>query len=238
MPTAGTALTLSSAVNTTAATHNLGLTSGGVIALGEVMGSGKLTVCLMSNHHDYLGNEPTEGGAYTRIKCHFSEYTGTSRDPQLKWVWSGGSVGDVSAEGSGNDDDGYMGKANLDDSATWAEIRGDETSSADTRLMTSTFGWSAIHARRFSARGAVIRDITRSYFVFDVSGGSVPTGEAIVSGSLHFYLDNLGTSTGDSAEIIAVQATALEGSADDYGNCWVADTVAVTHNATFFGSNF
>ena len=238
MPTAGTALTLSSAVNTTEATHNLGLTSGGVIALGEVMGSGKLTVCLMSNHHDYLGNEPTSGGSYTRIRCYFTEYTGTSRDPQLKWVWSGGSTGAVYAEGSGNDDDGYMGKFNLDDSATWAELRGDETSFADGRNVTSTNSFSAIHARHFSARGAVVRDIQRSYFVFDVSGESVPTGEAITSGSLHFYLDNIGTSTGDSADIIAVQATAMEGSADDYGNCWVADTVAVTYDANFFGANF
>ena len=56
----GTALTAAFTVSTTASTHNTPLATDGVTALQSTFDAGgKLTVCLMSNHHDYLGNEPT-----------------------------------------------------------------------------------------------------------------------------------------------------------------------------------
>ena len=60
----------------------------------------------------------------------------------------------------------------------------------------------------------------------------------MASSKLELYLDNLGTSSGASAYIIIVEATTLAGSTADFGNCFVADAVAVTDNATFFGANF
>ena len=235
----GTTLTAATVVSTTSGTHNIALAAEGVTALQSTFGGGgKLTVCLMSYYHDYLGNEPAEGGAYTRISCTYSESAGASRDPQLKFVWSGGSTDDVYSEGTGNDDDGKLGRFNLDGTATWADMVGDIDSSSLSRNVTSGVQSTGVYSRRFAGRGAVIRDCSRSYFVFDLSGVSIPTGETVASGSLHFYLDNLGTSTGDSAKIIAVQATAMAGDATDFGNCFVADAVAVAHNAPFFGSNF
>ena len=231
----GTALTAAFTVSTTASTHNTPLATDGVTALQSTFDAGgKLTVCLMSYWHDYEGNEPPDGGNYTRVSTYYSEYTGTGRDPQLKWVWSGGGTGDVYSEGSGNDDDTYLAYYNLDDSLTWAQMRGDETTSGLGRNDSRTYYGSGVNARRFSGRGSVIRDISRSYFVFNLSGES----GTVASCNIEFYLDNFGTSTGDSAKIIAVQATALAGTTADWGNCFVADTVTPSQNATFFGANF
>ena len=59
-----------------------------------------------------------------------------------------------------------------------------------------------------------------------------------VDATLKLRCDNLGHTNDDFGKIIAVQATALAGSTADYGNCFVADAVTVTDNATFFGANF
>ena len=233
MPTPGTALTNAFTPSTTLGTHSNAINSDGISIINGLIGSGKLVVCLMSKEHDYDGNEPSEGGDYTKIKCYYSEYSYTSRDPNLKLTDDDASTGSIYSESTGNDDDGYISRSNFDGTATWEEIRGDETTSGTWRNVALNNSAVAIYARRFSARGAVIRDCTRSYFVFDLSGES----GTVASSTIHFYLDNIGTSTGDSASIIAVQATTLAGDTTDFGNCYIADT-AVVHNATFFGSNF
>ena len=234
MPTPGTALTNAFTPSTTLGTHSNAINSDGITIINGLIGSGKLVVCLMSFYHDYEGNEPSDGGNYTKIRCYYSEYTGTSRDPELKLTYDDASTASIYSTGTGNDDDGYISHNNYDDTKTWAEIRGDKTTSGTWHTDFLTNAFVAIYARRYSGRGAVIRDCTRSYFVFDLSGES----GTVASSTIHFYLDNVGTSTGDSAKIIAVQATTLAGNAADFGNCYVADAVAVTHNATFFGANF
>tara|TARA_R110002020_G_scaffold150201_1_gene326772 strand:+ start:178 stop:882 length:705 start_codon:yes stop_codon:yes gene_type:complete len=234
MPTAGTTLANAFTVSTTLGTHVNAITSDGITIINGLIGSGKLVVCLMSNYHDYLGNEPSEGGDYTKVRCYYSEYSGTSRDPELRLTYTDASTSSIYSTSTGNDDDGYISNSNFDDTKTWVEIRGDETTSGSFRNVALNNSAVAIYARRFAARGAVIRDCTRSYFVFDLSGES----GTVASSTIHFYLDNFGTSTGDSANIIAVQATTLAGDTTDFGNCYVADAVTVTHNATFFGANF
>ena len=228
----GTALTDATTVSTTAGTHNISLTAGGISVAQGLMGSGKLTVCLMSNEYDYEGNEPTSGGDYTMIRVYYTEYTGSTRDPKIS-ITMGEVTSVINAEYSGDDDDGYIRNSNLDDTVNWATLRGDIDTVGNSRNVIGTNALNGIYARHSSGRGGdVIRDIRRSFFVFDLSGIS----GTITAAQLSFYLDNFGD-TGDAAKIIAVQATALAGSTADYGNCFAAE-VAVTDNATFFGANF
>ena len=235
MPTPNTALTSAFIVSTTAGTHSNAINSDGISIINALIGSGKLVVCLMSKEHDYDGNEPSDGGSYTRVKCYFSEYSGTSRDPELKLTYDDASTSSIYSTSTGNDDDGYISNSNFDDTKTWAQIRGDETTTGSFRNVTLNNAANAIYARMYTGRGAVIRDCTRSYFVFNLSAES----GTVASSTIHFYLDNIGTSTGDSAKIIAVRATTLAGSTADFGNCYVEDTVATpSQNVTFFGANF
>ena len=237
----GTALTASFEVSTTIGLQHIALNSDGISVAQTVAGTagagGKLTVFLMGHEYDYKeGNEPTSGGDETKIKMYYYEYTNR---PRLSLVMDDASAHIIYAEGSGNDDDGSIGNANLDDSVNWATLRGDETTSAGdagiaVRNVTSTYLWNGVYSYHAPGRGSdVIRDIRRSIFVFDISG---LTG-TIDSGQFSFYMDNVGD-TGAAGKVIAVQGTALAGSNADYGNCFVADAVTVTHNATFFGANF
>ena len=229
----GTALTAAVSVSTTEEYQVLALNAAGISAAqAAIDSSGKLTVCLMSYQYDYLGNEPSLDGDYPDIKMHFSEYTGTSRDPVLNIVMDDTTETGAYSESSGNDDDGRLTNYSVG-TLSWAQVRGDETTDGTSRLVTPTTSYGAIHARRFSARGTEVRFIMRSYFVFDLSSIS----GTILLANLRFYMDNLGTDSSPANQIIAVQATALEGSVSDYGNCFVADA-AVTDNATFFGANF
>ena len=124
----GTAFSSGKLVSTTAGVHDITLNAAGISAIQTAINSGgKITVCAMSNSHDYGGNETTSGGDYTRIQVYYSEYTGKSRDPKLNWVLDDSSTDSVYAEGSGYDDDAFISNYNLDDSETWAEVRGDET---------------------------------------------------------------------------------------------------------------
>ena len=127
-----------------------------------------------------------------------------------------------------------MAAFNLDDTETWAQIRGDSMSVGDVRNVSLNNAFNGVLSRRFSARGSIIRECARSYFVFDLSGES----GTITEGNFVFYMDNTGTSSGVSSQITIVEATTLAGTAADYGNCFVADTATVTDNATFFGANF
>jgi hypothetical protein len=235
----GTALTAATDVSTTAGVQNISLNAGGISAAQALIGSGKLTVFLMSNEYDYGGNEPTSGGDETKIRMWYTEYTGTSRDPRLTIVMDDSSIHTIYAESLGNDDDGEIGNANLDDSVNWTTLRGDENTSAGDggvtiRSVTSNNSFQGVYSFHAPGRGAdVIRDIRRSMFVFNLSGlsGTIDTS------TFAFYMDNIGD-TGDAGKVIAVQGTALAGGNADYGNCFVADAVTVTHNATFFGANF
>jgi hypothetical protein len=229
----GTALTAATAVSTTAGSQSISLVSGGV-SVAENSKGGKLTVFLMSNHHDYEGNEPPSGGDKTQIRMYYQEYTGTSRDPQLKLTFTDSSVSTHYAIGAGDDDDGYIINSNLNDTVNWTTLRGDVDTVGASRNVTLNNSFNGVYAYHAPGRGSdVIRDIRRSFFVFDLT----LVTKTVASGVFVFYMDNFG-STGDSGEVIAVQGTALAGSTADFGNCFVADAVTVTDNATFFGANF
>jgi|TARA_Y100000310_G_scaffold340541_1_gene436648 hypothetical protein len=230
----GTALTAATTVSTTAGLQTINLNGDGISAVQALVGSGKLTVFLMSNEYDYEGNEPTSGGDFTRIKIYYTEYTSTGRDPRIGITMDDSATAILFAEGSGNDDDGYILNANIDDTVNWTTLRGDVDTVGGTRNVSFSNSTTGVYAYHAPGRGSdIIRDIRRSFFVFDLSGVS----GTVASSNFSFYMDNFG-STGDAAKVIAVQGTALEGSTADYGNCFVADAVAVTDNATFFGANF
>ena len=130
----------------------------------------------------------------------------------------------------------WISNANIDDTVSWTNLRGDETTTGTSHVDSFFAGYSAVYARHVPGRGSdIIRIITRLGFVFLL--GALNPAATISSANIQFYGENRG-STGDSAKIIGVQATALAGTTADFGNCFVADTVAVTHNAPFFGTNF
>ena len=70
-------------VSTTAGDHSFTITSDGITAIQNKIGSGTFTVCLMGNNFDKRNTAPSLGGDYTQIQCYYAEYTGTSRDPAL-----------------------------------------------------------------------------------------------------------------------------------------------------------
>ena len=232
----GTTLSSALDVSTTIGVQSLPFTVGGFAVVDALIGSGSLTVCVMGYHYDYSNNAPTQDGDHTQIRVYFAEASGSQR-PSLVVEEDTGALTSTLAEDSGNDDDGYVTNVTFDGTVSWDTIRGDETTTGTARNATATNNFSAIYSRKMSGRGgAVITDCRRSYFVFDLN--DMNATRSYVSATLNLYLDNVGHTNDDLGKIIAVQATALAGSTADFGNCFVADAVAVTHNATFFGANF
>ena len=52
----------------------------------------------MSYQYDYLGNEPPLDGDYTNIRTWYSDYTGTSRDPEVRLAMTDSSSASVYSE--------------------------------------------------------------------------------------------------------------------------------------------
>ena len=232
----GTLLTGILDVSTTAGHQTLTFNGDGIAATQELIGS-NLTVCLMGYHFDYSNNTPTQDGDDTSIKVYYSEYSYTSRDPKLDLVFSDSSTATLFSMGSGDDDDAWIINQTVDGSVSWDTIRGDETTTGSSRNDSSS-NYNGVVTEKVTGRGSdVITRNTRSYFVFSLSHGSL-AGKTITSAVASFYLDAFGSAGGDFRKVVLVQATALAGSTADYGNCFVADAVAVTDNATFFGANF
>ena len=229
----GTALSDAATVSTTAGVHNISFNSDGIAAVNAVIGSGVLTVCLMSYHIDYLNNAPVQDGDYTQIFVSYMESGLGSLRPDLKITFGGITVS-VDAENSGNGDDAYNNKFDLSGSVAWDDIRGDSTTAANSRRADSSSFFLGVYSRIYTGRGGAIKQNVRSVFAFDLSSVA-GTATAV---TLDLSLDNLGSTNDDFGKVIAVQSTALEGTTADYGNCFVADEAAVTHNATFFGANF
>ena len=81
--TLGTEITSYVEVSTTAGYHTFTINADGLTAIQDEIGSGTFTVCLMGDYYDHSNSAPPLGGNYTQIKCHYADYTGTSRDPKL-----------------------------------------------------------------------------------------------------------------------------------------------------------
>ena len=77
-----------------------------------------------------------------------------------------------------------------------------------------------VYNGNFGSRGSNDYKCIRSYFVFDVSGESGTVDSAIIS----IYMDNLGTSTGNNARVIMVEATVLNDGVEDHGNVFSSGT--------------
>lgn len=107
---------------------------------------------------------------------------------------------------------------------TWANVRGDVSSSSSTHSNSFSGSTIGINTRAFSGRGTTYRRNSRSYFPFDLSGVS-GTATAV---SLNVYADNLGYYTDEDASIFVVQSTALAGGTSDYGNCFSSGTTLGT----------
>ena len=232
----GTTLSSALDVSTTLGVQSLPFTAGGFAVVDSLIGSGSLTVCVMGYHHDYLNNAAVQDGDHTHIKTYFSEGSGAQR-PTLTVEEDTGSVEFIIAENSGNDDDATIFNFTTDGSGSWDTVRGDADTTGTNRRDSDIYYSVAIYTRKLTGRGSdVITDNRRCYFVFDLSG--MNASRTYVDAGLNLRCDNLGHTNDDFGKIIAVQATALAGSTADYGNCFVADAVTVTDNATFFGANF
>ena len=75
-------------VSTTEGYHTFTINSDGITAIQNKIGSGTFTICLMGNNYDLRVSSPSLGGNYTQIKCHYADYTGTSRDPKLTLTYA------------------------------------------------------------------------------------------------------------------------------------------------------
>ena len=79
---------------------------------------------------------------------------------------------------------------------------------------------SGVYCRNAGSRGSDDYKCYRSYFVFGLGAESGTVDSATIS----IYMDNLGTSTGNSARAIIVQATTLDGGVEDHGNVFSSGT--------------
>ena len=230
----GTTLTNVLDVSSTGGLQNLTADAAGLAVIQAAVDSGgTLTVCLMGYHHDYGNNAPTQDGDHTQTRVWYTEIGGGIR-PYVSIVQALGTT-DVVAEDSGNDDDSYAGNLTLDGAVSWATIRGDSTTTGTSFSSSFSSSYSGVSTIHFTGRGSdVITNNVRSDFVYDLRGIAGTVNDARFS----FYVDNVGHTNDDFGKVILVQATALEGSTADYGNCFVADAAVAEDNATFFGTNF
>jgi hypothetical protein len=108
--------------------------------------------------------------------------------------------------------DSHVDEATSDGS--WNDAQGSATTDGGSyHSGRATYDYG-VYAGNFGSRGSNDYKCTRSYFVFDVSGESGTVDSATIS----IYLDNLGTSSGNSVRVILVEATALDDSVADHGN--------------------
>ena len=233
----GTALTAATVISTTAGNHTISFNAAGVAAVDVInTNQSNLYVCLMG-YNDYANVAPVQDGDHSQIYLRFSEYSSTGSDPLLTITTSDGGSSLHYAIGSGNDDDGVVGNSTADGSVSFDTIRGDVDTTGTYRNIGLHTNLQSIFIKKQTGRGSdVFTSNYRTYLAFDGSG--LNPLRTVSSVTLRVYADNIGHTNDDFGKIIAVQATALAGSTADYGNCFVADAVTVTDNATFFGANF
>tara|TARA_R110002020_G_scaffold114778_8_gene264091 strand:+ start:188 stop:904 length:717 start_codon:yes stop_codon:yes gene_type:complete len=235
----GTALSAEVAISMTAGNHSFTFTSDGIDATNELLlADDNLVICLMDYYHDRLENEPS-GGAGLMASLWYTEHGTSAYRPNLG-VTHGGVTQIIYPASSGTNDDECILNTYIGASPpTWSTLRGDETTSGTTRKDV-TYDVFGMYSFSGAGRGSdQIRSLRRNYFTFDL--GSISESGEADSFIFTCRLDRrqpTGTPTDGSDKAILIQATALAGDTSDYGNCFVADAVAVTHNAVFFGSNF
>ena len=119
--------------------------------------------------------------------------------------------------------DSFVEEATSDGS--WNDAQGSATTDGGAYHSGRPFWDYGVYNGNFGSRGSNDYKCNRSYFVFDLSSESGTVDSATIS----IYLDNLGTSSGNSARVILVEATALDDGVEDHGN--VFSSGVTWHNA-------
>ena len=82
-------------VSTTAGYHDFSLNSDGIALFQSAIdSSGRATVGLVSNYHDYLENTPPSGGNYTRFQVYYANYVAQDRRPKVVITYETAEVTD------------------------------------------------------------------------------------------------------------------------------------------------
>jgi len=108
--------------------------------------------------------------------------------------------------------DSFVEEATSDGS--WDDAQGSATTDGGA-YHSGRPSWDyGVYNGNFGSRGSNDYKCNRSYFVFDLLSESGTVDSATIS----IYLDNLGTSSGNSTRVILVEATALDDGVEDHGN--------------------
>ena len=114
--------------------------------------------------------------------------------------------------------DSFVEEATSDGS--WDDAQGSATTDGGA-YHSGRPSWDyGVYNGNFGSRGSNDYKCNRSYFVFDLSGESGTVDSATIS----IRMDNLGTSSGNSAKAIIVEATALDDGVEDHGNVFSSGT--------------
>ena len=70
--------------------HDVTVSSGGITAINNQIGSGTFAIGL-AGHFDNANSPPSLGGDFVRIHIYYSESSGTSNDPKLTLTFAGAS---------------------------------------------------------------------------------------------------------------------------------------------------
>ena len=114
--------------------------------------------------------------------------------------------------------DSFVEEATSDGS--WNDAQGSATTDGGAYHSSRPFWDYGVYNGNFGSRGSNDYKCNRSYFVFDLSSESGTVDSATIS----IYLDNLGTSSGNNARVILVQATTLDDGVEDHGNVFSSGT--------------
>ena len=104
--------------------------------------------------------------------------------------------------------------------SSWANARGTVSSTSSTFSTTVSNYQFAVYNVKGGSRGSVNYSCVRSYFEFDLSSLS---GTA-TSVDFKVYSDNLGATSTNGSTAYLVEATALAGDANDFGNVFTSGT--------------
>jgi hypothetical protein len=108
--------------------------------------------------------------------------------------------------------DGFATNATTDGS--WDDAQGDADTDGNLwRNNNGTYAYG-VFCKNAGDRSGDDYKCYRSYFIFPLSSESGTVESATIS----IYMDNLGTSSGNSARAILVEATALDDGVEDHGN--------------------
>ena len=109
---------------------------------------------------------------------------------------------------------------NSGNQTSWANARGSVTSTSGTFSTTVSNYSFGVYNVKGGSRGSVNYSCVRSYFEFDLSSLS---GTA-TSVDFKVYSDNLGATSTNGSTAYLVEATALAGDANDFGNVFTSGT--------------